>query len=105
MTELRATDELDVVVFATEAETSSIMEVAEDIEKISDGLPPEAQEKLNDALQKLSLRHRTVVILHEIEGLEHAQIAEITKTSIGTVRSRLHYAKQQLQSYLQDYIT
>ena len=45
MTELRATDELDVVVFATEAETSSIMEVAEDIEKISDGLPPEAQEK------------------------------------------------------------
>jgi len=45
-----------------------------------------------------------VVILHEIEGLNHADIAEITKTSIGTVRSRLHYAKQQLQSYLQDYI-
>ncbi|TVP80549.1 MAG: sigma-70 family RNA polymerase sigma factor [Puniceicoccaceae bacterium] len=64
----------------------------------------ELQEKLNDALQKLSLKHRTVVILHEIEGLEHGEIAEITKTSVGTVRSRLHYAKQQLQSYLQDYI-
>ena len=64
----------------------------------------ELQEKLNDALQKLSLKHRTVVILHEIEGLEHAEIAEITRTSIGTVRSRLHYAKQQLQSYLQDYL-
>lgn len=65
----------------------------------------ELQEKLNDSLQKLSPKHRTVVILHEIEGLEHAQIAEITKVSVGTVRSRLHYAKQQLQSYLQDYIS
>lgn len=64
----------------------------------------ELQEKLNDALQKLSLKHRTVVVLHEIDGLEHAQIAEITGTSVGTVRSRLHYAKQQLQSYLKDYI-
>ena len=64
----------------------------------------ELQEKLNDALQKLSPKHRTVVILHEIEGLEHAEIAEITKTSVGTVRSRLHYAKQQLQGTLQDYV-
>lgn len=65
----------------------------------------ELQEKLNDSLQKLSPKHRTVVVLHEIEGLDHAQIAEITNASIGTVRSRLHYAKQQLQSYLKDYIS
>ncbi len=64
----------------------------------------ELQEKLNDSLQKLSPKHRTVVVLHEIEGLGHAEIAEITKTSVGTVRSRLHYAKQQLQTYLQDYL-
>jgi len=64
----------------------------------------ELQEKLNDALQKLSIKHRTVVILHEIEGLEHTEIAEITKTSVGTVRSRLHYAKQQLQSNLKEYV-
>ena len=67
-------------------------------------LVSELQEKLNDALQKLSYKHRTVVILHEIQGLEHSEIAEITKVSVGTVRSRLHYAKQQLQSYLQGYI-
>ena len=67
-------------------------------------LVQELQEKLNESLQKLSPKHRTVVILHEIEGLEHAEIAEITKTSVGTVRSRLHYAKQQLQTYLQDYV-
>ena len=64
----------------------------------------ELQEKLNDSLQKLSPKHRTVVVLHEIEGLSHVEIAEITKASVGTVRSRLHYAKQQLQSYLQDYL-
>ena len=67
-------------------------------------LVSELQEKLNDALQKLSDKHRTVVILHDIQGLEHAEIAEITKVSIGPVRSRLHYAKQQLQSYLRGYI-
>jgi len=64
----------------------------------------ELQEKLNDSLQKLSPKHRTVVVLHEIEGLSHVEIAEITKASVGTVRSRLHYAKQQLQSYLKDYL-
>ncbi len=64
----------------------------------------ELQEKLNEALQKLSPKHRTVVILFEIEGLNHQEIAQIMKTSEGTVRSRLHYAKQELQSFLQDYV-
>src|SRR5690606_29915405 len=64
----------------------------------------ELQEKLNDALQKLSPKHRTVVILFEVEGLGHQEIADIMKCSVGTVRSRLHYAKQQLQAHLQDYL-
>lgn len=64
----------------------------------------ELQEKLNEALQKLSPKHRTVVVLFEIEGLSHAEIGEIMGCSEGTVRSRLHYAKQQLQAYLQDYV-
>ena len=67
-------------------------------------LVKELQEKLNESLQKLSIKQRTVVVLHEIEGLEHAEIAEITKASIGTVRSRLHYAKQQLRAYLKEYL-
>ena len=64
----------------------------------------ELQERLNDAMQKLSIRHRTVVTLFEIDGLSHQEIAEIMNCSVGTVRSRLHYAKQQLQSELQPYI-
>jgi RNA polymerase sigma-70 factor (ECF subfamily) len=88
-----------------EASSSEIVERLTASNRSEKGaLVSELQEKLNDALQKLSLKHRTVVILHEIEGLEHAEIAEITKVSVGTVRSRLHYAKQQLQAYLQDYL-
>jgi len=67
-------------------------------------LGQELQEKLNEALQKLSNKHRTVVVLFEIEGLSHAEIAHVMDCSEGTVRSRLHYAKQQLQSYLQEYL-
>jgi RNA polymerase sigma-70 factor (ECF subfamily) len=67
-------------------------------------LARELQEKLNEAMQKLSIRHRTVITLFEIDGLGHQEIAEIMNCSVGTVRSRLHYAKQLLQSELQAYI-
>lgn len=65
----------------------------------------ELQQKLNEAMQKLSIKHRTVVTLFEIDGLSHEEIAEITGTSVGTVRSRLHYAKQLLQAELQQYLS
>ncbi|MDR1366721.1 MAG: sigma-70 family RNA polymerase sigma factor [Puniceicoccales bacterium] len=64
----------------------------------------ELQKKLNEALQKLSNSHRVVFVLFEIEGLSHEQIASIVGCSIGTVRSRLHYAKQQLQGFLKEYM-
>jgi RNA polymerase sigma-70 factor (ECF subfamily) len=64
----------------------------------------ELQEKLNEALQKLSIKHRTVITLFEIDGLSHAEIAEIMECSEGTVRSRLHYAKQFLQGELSKYL-
>ena len=64
----------------------------------------ELQEKLNEALQKLSVKHRTTVVLFEIEGLSHKEIGQILKCSEGTVRSRLHYAKNELQNYMEDYL-
>jgi len=64
----------------------------------------ELHEKLNEALSKLSDKHRTIVVLFEIDGLSHKEIATIMKCTEGTVRSRLHYAKLQLQSFLGDYI-
>ena len=64
----------------------------------------ELQEKLNEALQKLSINHRTVITLFEIEGLSHQEIARIMRCTAGTVRSRVHYAKQLLQAELQAYL-
>jgi RNA polymerase sigma-70 factor (ECF subfamily) len=64
----------------------------------------ELQEKLNEALQKLSIPHRTVITLFEIDGLSHSEIAEVMDCSEGTVRSRLHYAKQFLQGEMGKYL-
>jgi RNA polymerase sigma-70 factor (ECF subfamily) len=64
----------------------------------------ELQEKLNAAMQKLSEPHRLVVTLHDVQGLSHEEIAKIMNCNIGTVRSRLFYARQQLQAYLSDYL-
>src|SRR5579872_2133126 len=64
----------------------------------------ELHEKLNTAMLKLSEPHRLVVTLHDVQGLSHEEIAEIMECNIGTVRSRLFYARQQLQAYLSDYL-
>src|SRR5258707_4815663 len=64
----------------------------------------ELQEKLNAAMQKLSEPHRLVVTLHDVQGLSHEEIAKVMDCNIGTVRSRLFYARQQLQAYLSDYL-
>jgi len=63
----------------------------------------ELQKFLNEALLKLSEPHRMVVVLHDVQGQSHEEIAEIMGCNIGTVRSRLFYARQQLQGYLSEY--
>jgi RNA polymerase sigma factor (sigma-70 family) len=64
----------------------------------------ELQEKLNIAMLKLSEPHRLVVTLHDVQGLSHEEIGKIIGCNIGTVRSRLFYARQQLQAHLSDYL-
>ena len=77
---------------------------------ISDNTPrrdmglTELAEKLNGAMQKLSEQHRLVVTLHDVQGMSHEDIAKIMDCNMGTVRSRLFYARQQLQAYLSDYL-
>lgn len=64
----------------------------------------ELQKRLNEAMQKLSEDHRTVVTLYDIQGLQHSEISQILGVSEGTVRSRLFYAHRQLQSLLDDFV-
>ena len=70
---------------------------------VRDASLTELQEKLNKALLTLSEKHRTVVVLHDIQGLPHDEIARMTGCSEGTVRSRLFYARQQLQGELAEF--
>jgi RNA polymerase sigma-70 factor (ECF subfamily) len=55
-------------------------------------------------LLKLSEPHRLVVVLHDVQGQSHEEIAKIMDCNIGTVRSRLFYARQQLQALMSDYL-
>jgi len=54
------------------------------------------------ALEQLSPKHKTVLVLREIEGLSYDEIAEATKSRRGTVMSRLYHARQKIQELLQE---
>lgn len=62
----------------------------------------ELRGKIEQALSRLSPEHREAVILKDVQGLAYKEIAEATNTSIGTVMSRLYYARQKLQTFLKD---
>jgi len=63
----------------------------------------ELQQRLNEAMMKLSYEHRAVVTMFDIQGMPHAEIAKIMGVSEGTVRSRLFYAHRLLQNYLEEF--
>jgi RNA polymerase sigma-70 factor (ECF subfamily) len=60
----------------------------------------ELREEIDAAMEKLSYEHRTVLILHEFERLEYKEIAKAMHCSIGTVMSRLFYARRRLAKLL-----
>jgi len=62
----------------------------------------EIKRRIDEAIAKLSPDHRSVIVLREIEGLQYEEIAEAMDCSIGTVMSRLFYARKKLQSLLKD---
>ena len=62
----------------------------------------ELREKIDAAIHKLSPDHRAVILLKEMEGLQYHEIAETVGCSIGTVMSRLFYARRKLQALLKD---
>ena len=59
-----------------------------------------ANEQLRCALEKLSPEHREVVLLHEVEGLTYAEVAQIAGVPEGTVKSRLYHAFRNLRELM-----
>ena len=60
----------------------------------------EDQQLLRQALGDLAEDYRTALVLKEIEGLSYEEIATLTDCPIGTVRSRIHRARQDLRAKL-----
>ena len=56
----------------------------------------ERRERLELKVTRLSESHRTVLILRDLEGFSYAEIAEITDTPIGSVKGRLHRAREEM---------
>jgi RNA polymerase sigma-70 factor (ECF subfamily) len=61
---------------------------------------PEDAARIHAALDGLALEHREVLMLRFLEGMTYEQIATITGCGVGTVKSRLHYAKRALRRIL-----
>jgi RNA polymerase sigma-70 factor (ECF subfamily) len=62
----------------------------------------ELRQRIDRALNQLSYEHRTVLVLHEFEDMEYKEIAKTMACSIGTVMSRLFYARRKLAVLLAD---
>lgn len=58
-------------------------------------------ERLQEGLDRLSPDHRAILLMREIEGLSYDDIAAKMKCSIGTVMSRLFYARQNIRKFLE----
>ena len=58
--------------------------------------------RIEQAMGKLSAEHRAVLVMKEIEGLQYHEIAEAIGCEIGTVMSRLFYARKKMQALLKD---
>ncbi len=73
------------------------------VEPIEDLVESQFSETMSKALEALSPDQRQVVVLADVEEYSYQEIAEIVGCSIGTVRSRLHRARQQLRKLVEHY--
>ena len=64
----------------------------------------ELRAKMLEALETLSEKHRTILILREVEGLSYEEMADVLQVSKGTVMSRLYHARRYFQDAVKEYV-
>ena len=100
---LESAGELNDEIFDREKIDSSARTAPSFVEAPDDALShTELRGKIEAALSKLSADHREVVILKDVQGLSYKEIADVMDCTLGTVMSRLFYARQKLQTLLKD---
>lgn len=71
----------------------------EPAEKIADA---EIRKRVDAAILKLTPDHRAVIVMRELDGMDYQEIADTVGCTLGTVMSRLFYARKKLQTLLRD---
>ena len=61
------------------------------------------RERVREAIEELTPDHKAVILLREVVGLSYDEISRAMQCSIGTVMSRLHYARKKLQKRLKEF--
>jgi RNA polymerase sigma-70 factor (ECF subfamily) len=61
---------------------------------------PALRARLEDALRRMPSGYRAVLVLHDVEGLEHEEIARILGCRVGTSKSQLHKARAKMRELL-----
>ena len=70
-------------------------------EEEDDDFSAEDAERVHAALGQLAPEHREVLLLRFVEGMAYEDIARVTGCRLGTVRSRIHYAKRALRRVME----
>ena len=68
-------------------------------------LGSELDKVIKSAIEDLPEQFRIVIVLRELQGLSYEEIAEVTNTNIGTVKSRLARARAKLQEHIRPYLS
>jgi len=85
---------------------STIEDVTEEVMESGDRSPSSLAELAETrrivlaAIETLGPKHKIVVVLHYLNGLNLAEIAQVVDCPVGTVKSRLHYALRRLRTHL-----
>lgn len=95
-----------VAMKARRKHTRSRLDVVEELPERADegplpvevSLSAERQARVEALLEQLSPKKRTVLVMHDLQGVEAQRIAEILDTNVLTVRTRLFYARRELEA-------
>ena len=88
---------LNEKIWEKEANTSK----SNHVESAPDLMQLHYQDLVQRGLSNLSLEHRAVLVLHDLEDLPQKQVAEVLNIPVGTVKSRLFHARNSLKKFLE----
>ncbi len=84
------------------AEAEEPTEAPERADHAEEEFGPADAARIHAALAKLTPPHREILVLRFLEGMSYEEIASVVDCELGTVRSRIHYAKRALRGLLEE---